>query len=187
MAPDPRVIELMSYYREAELQGAALLLRLIKMMDDPDAQVKLSLHLAEEAHHSWLWTNRINELGGEPMKIADGYQKRIGLRTVPKTLVDLLALTFVVEERSFARYQEHAKRPGVDEGTLNVLKDITKDEKWHISWIRSKLLEIAGQDGEGGEERANAAIEKYRKIDAEVYGELRAKEIAVFGEAAVNS
>ncbi len=26
-------------------------------------------------------------------------------------------------------------------------------------------------------------IEKYRQIDAEVYGELRAKEIAVFGEA----
>ena len=188
MAADPRVIELMSYYREAELQGAALLLRLIKMMDDdPDAQVKLSLHLAEEAHHSWLWTNRIKELGGEPMKIDDGYQKRIGLRTVPRTVVDLLALTFVVEERSFARYQEHATRPGIDEGTMNVLKDITKDEKWHISWIRSKLLELAAQEGGDGEERANAAIEKYRKIDAEVYGELRAKEIAVFGEAAVTN
>lgn len=187
MAADPRVIELMSYYRDAELQGAALLLRLIKMMDDPDAQVKLSLHLAEETHHSWLWTNRIKELGGEPMKIPDGYQKRVGLRTVPKTLIDLLALTFVVEERSFARYQEHAKRPGVDEGTMNVLKDITKDEKWHISWIRSKLFELAAQEGGGGEDRANAAIEKYRQIDAEVYGELRAKEIAVFGEAAVTS
>jgi bacterioferritin (cytochrome b1) len=184
MAADPRVIELMSYYRDAELQGAALLLRLIKLMDDPDAQVKLSLHLAEETHHAWLWTNRIKELGGEPMKIPDGYQKRVGMRTVPKTLIDLLALTVVVEERSFARYQEHARRPGIDEGTLNVLKDITKDEKWHISWIRSKLLELAAQDG--GEERAHAAIEKYRQIDEQVYSELRAKEIAVFGEEAVS-
>src|SRR5215831_7111884 len=173
MAADPRIIEMMSYYRDAELHGATLLLRLIKLMDDPDAQVKLSLHLAEETHHAWLWTNRIKELGGEPMKIPDGYQKRVGLRTVPKTLVDLLALTFVVEERSFSRYQEHARRPGVDEGTLNVLKDITKDEKWHISWIRAKLLELTAQEGGGGEERANAAIEKYRQIDAEVYGELR--------------
>jgi len=74
--PDPRMIELMSYYRDAELHGATLLLRLIKMMDDPDAQVKLAAHLADETRHAWLWTKRINEMGGEPMKIADGYQKR---------------------------------------------------------------------------------------------------------------
>lgn len=181
MAADPRVIEMMSYYRDAELHGAALLLRLIKLMDDPDAQVKLSLHLAEETHHAWLWTNRIKELGGEPMKILDGYQKRIGMRTVPRSLIDLLALTVVVEERSFARYQEHAKRPNVDQETLDVLKEVTKDEKWHISWIHGKLLELAAQ--EGGEEQANAAMDRYRAIDAQVYGELRAKEIAVFGEA----
>src|SRR4029453_6646332 len=64
MAADPRVIEMMSYYRDAELHGATLLLRLIKMMDDPDAQVKLSLHLAEETQHAWLWTNRLHQLGG---------------------------------------------------------------------------------------------------------------------------
>jgi len=181
MAPDPRVIEMMSYYRDAELQGASLLLRLIKLMDDPDAQVKLSLHLAEETRHAWLWTNRIKQLGGEPMRVLDGYQKRIGLRTVPRSLLDLLALTVVVEERSFSRYQEHAAREGIDAETLSVLKEVTQDEKWHIAWIRAKLMEIAAE--EGGEEKAHAAMEKYRKIDEEVYGELRAKEIAVFGDA----
>lgn len=183
MSPDPRVIEMMSYYRDAELQGAGLLLRLIKLMDDPDAQVKLSLHLAEETHHAWLWTNRIKELGGAPMKVLDGYQKRIGMRTVPKSLLDLLALTVVVEERSFARYQEHAQRPSVDEATMDVLKEVTKDEKWHIAWIRAKLMEIAAE--EGGEAKAQAALAKYREIDEQVYGELRAKEIAAFGEASL--
>lgn len=182
MAADPRIIEMMSYYRDAELHGATLLLRLIKLMDDGDAQVKLALHLSEETHHAWLWTNRIKELGGEPMKVLDGYQKRIGMRTVPRSLLDLLALTVVVEERSFARYQEHAKRPGVDEATLQVLQEVTKDEKWHIAWIRQKLMELAR--AEGGEAAANEAIEKYRKIDEAVYGELRAKEMAVFGETA---
>jgi bacterioferritin (cytochrome b1) len=181
MAADPRVIEMMSYYRDAELHGATLLLRLIKLMDDPDAQVKLSLHLAEETHHAWLWTNRIKELGGEPMKVLDGYQKRIGMRTIPKSLLDLLALTVVVEERSFARYQEHARRANVDDATMAVLKEVTKDEKWHISWIRAALMELAAK--EGGEEKAHAAMEKYRAIDEQVYGELRAKEIAAFGEA----
>jgi bacterioferritin (cytochrome b1) len=185
MAADPRVIELMSYYRDAELHGATLLLRLIKLMDDADAQVKLSLHLAEETHHAWLWTNRIKELGGEPMKVLDGYQKRIGMRTVPRSLIDLLALTVVVEERSFARYQEHAARPNQDPQTLAVLQEVTKDEKWHIAWIRGKLMELAAE--EGGEARANEAMDKYRVIDEQVYAELRAKEIAVFGEDAAAS
>jgi len=184
-AADPRVIEMMSYYRDAELQGAALLMRLIKLMDDPESQVKLSLHLAEETHHAWLWTNRIKELGGEPMRVLDGYQKRIGMRTLPKSILDILALTVVVEERSFARYQEHAQRRGVDEETLKILKEVTKDEKWHIAWIRGKLLDLAAQ--EGGEDKAHRAIEKYREIDEQVYGELRAKEIELFGEAAVGS
>jgi rubrerythrin len=182
MAADPRIIEMLSYYRDAELHGATLLLRLIKLMDDADAQVKLSLHLAEETHHAWLWTNRIKELGGEPMKIGDGYQKRIGMRTVPRSLLDLLALTVVVEERSFARYQEHAARPDTDPATLAVLTEVTKDEKWHIAWIRAKLLEVA--EAEGGSQKADAAIEKYRAIDEQVYGELRAKEIAAFGAPA---
>ncbi len=186
MSADPRVIEVMSYYRDAELHGATLLLRLIKLIDDdPDAQVKLSLHLAEETQHAWLWTNRIKELGGEPMKILDGYQKRIGMRTVPRSLLDLLALTVVVEERSYARYQEHAQRPGVDDGTLNVLREVTKDEKWHIAWMRGKLFQVAEQ--EGGAEKAEAAIEKYRAIDEQVYGELRAKEIAIFGEGGITA
>jgi rubrerythrin len=179
MNPDPRMVELMSYYRDAELHGATLLLRLTKLMDDPDAQVKLSLHLAEETHHAWLWTKRITDMGGEPMKVSGGYQTRIGMRTVPRTLVDLLALTVVVEERAYARYQEHAARPGVDEETLKVLGEVTKDEKWHISWVRGKLFELAGEAG--GEERANAALEKYREIDREVYQELADREREVFG------
>src|SRR5262245_59436988 len=183
MTPDPRVIEMLSYYRDAELHGATLLLRLIKLIDDdPDAQVKLSLHLAEETHHAWLWTNRIKELGGEPIKVLDGYQKRIGLRTLPHTMIDLLALTVVVEERSFARYQEHAQRADVDDATLKVLQEVTKDEKWHISWIRQKLMEMAREQGD--EQKALDAIEKYRKVDEAVYAELRAKEQQILAERA---
>jgi len=180
--PDPSMIEIMSYYRDAELHGATLLLRLIKLMDDPDSQVKLALHLHEETHHAWLWTRRIKELGGAPLRIADGYQTRIGMRTVPRSLLDLLALTVVVEERSASRYQEHAARPGTDEATLAILKEVTKDEKWHIAWIRGKLMALAKE--EGGVEKAEAAIAKYRQIDAEVYGALKAKEAAILGGSA---
>ena len=179
MGFDPRMVELFSYYRDAELHGATLLLRLMKLLDDPEAQVKLALHLSEETHHAWLWTKRITDMGGQPMKVAEGYQTRIGRRTIPRSLVDLLALTVVVEERALSRYHEHASRPGVDEETLAVLKAVTKDEKWHISWIRQTLLELAAE--QGGEEIAHAAMAKYQDIDREVYAELVAKEQAAFG------
>ena len=105
MNPDARVVEMMSYYRDAELHGANLLLRLMKLMDDGDAQVKLALPLAEETHHAWLWTKRISDMGAAPVRV------------------------------------------------------------------------------EGGEERATAALEKYREIDREVYGQLEGSEREAFGEA----
>jgi bacterioferritin (cytochrome b1) len=181
MAADPRVILLMNYYRDAELRGANLLFRLMAHLNDPDSQVKLSLHLADETRHAWLWTKRITDLGGAPTTIADGYQTRIGLRVVPRNLVDILALTVVVEERSYQRYTEHAQRPDVDPETRALLAEVTKDEKWHIAWIKAKLEEIAAADG--GVERTHAALARYRDIDGQVYGELLAKERATFGEA----
>ena len=74
------MIELMSYYRDAELQGAALLLRLIKMIDDPDAQVELPWSGGRKPTTPGCGPVPRQELDGEPMKHPDGYQKRVGLR-----------------------------------------------------------------------------------------------------------
>lgn len=183
MQTDPRVFLLMSYYRDAELRGANLLYRLMSHLDDGDSQIKLAKHLAEETHHAWLWTKRIKDLGGAPTTVGDGYQTRIGLRTVPRNLIDILALTVVVEERSLARYGEHADRPDVDPETLAVLREVSKDEKWHITWIRKKLEQIAAQT-EGGAEKMESALAKYREIDDQVYAELQALEQKVFAEVA---
>lgn len=180
MAADPRMILLMSYYRDAEIRGANLLLRLMQYLTDGDSQTKLSLHLADETRHAWLWTKRMNDLGADPMPVGDGYQSRIGLKTVPRSLIDLLALTIVVEQRSLDRYIEHASRSNVDADTLNVLKEVSQDEKWHIAWIKNKLDDLAAQE-EGGAEKAAAAMEKYREIDRQVYQGLLDKERETFG------
>lgn len=179
MPADPRMVLLMSYYRDAELRGASLLLRLMSHLDDPESQTKLSLHLADETRHAWLWTKRINDLGGAPVRVNDGYQSRVGLKTVPRSVFDLLALTVVVEQRSLDRYIEHAGRPDVDPETLAVLTAVSADEKWHIAWITGKLNELASADG--GMERVEAALAKYRDIDRQVYAELLDKERAAFG------
>jgi bacterioferritin (cytochrome b1) len=179
--PDPRLVELLSYYRDAELHGAGLLLRLVRLMaDDPDAQVKLTRHVAEETRHAWLWTKRIVDLGAVPLPIADGYQARIGLRILPRSVAELLALTVVVESRSLARYREHAARPGVDPATRAVLRRLTRDERWHLEWIQTKLAALTRADATA-RQRAQAVAERYGQVEAAVYAELAARERAAFG------
>ena len=174
------MIHLFSYYRDAELRGASLLLKLIMRVDDPETQTKLSLHLADETRHVWLWTKHIADLGCTPVPIDDGYQTRIGRSVgIPKSLVDLFALTVVVEERAQRRYIKHAQRPDVDPQTLHILHEVTKDEKWHIGWIKGKLNELAAANG--GPEKALATLERYRAIDREVFADLEAKEREAFG------
>jgi bacterioferritin (cytochrome b1) len=168
-------ILIFSFYRDAELRGARLLFNLLGHLKDADAQVKMSKHLADETRHAWLWTKRIADLGGVPVAIDDGYQRRLGLRTgVPRTIVDLLALTVVVEERAQRRYMAHAALPDVDDATREVLMAVTEDENWHLAWIEKKMREIAA--AEGNEEHAERALERYREIDREVWATLAADE-----------
>ncbi len=171
MTTKEKQILIYSFYRDAELRGARLLFNLIGHLKDADSQVKMSRHLADETRHAWLWTKRIADLGGTPVPVADGYQRRLGLRTgVPKDILELLALTVVVEERARSRYQHHLSLPSVDEETREVLNSAMEDEHWHLSWIENKMHELARE--QGNEQRATDALERYRQIDREVYATL---------------
>jgi hypothetical protein len=150
--PDPMLV-LFSYYRDAELRGSNLIYRMLRMLPDGDSQLLLAEHLADETRHAWLWTERIKQMGAA---------------------VDLLALTVVVEQRALRRYQEHLRRPGVDERTREVLRAVSKDEGWHIEWIRKKGRELAEADGTP--DRFERALERFRTIDREVWAELEAFE-----------
>src|SRR5438445_13657331 len=87
-SPSEKQIVIFSFYRDAELRGARLLFNLLGHLKDADAQLKMSKHLADETRHAWLWTRRIADLGGAPVVVADGYQRRLGLRTaVPRGIV----------------------------------------------------------------------------------------------------
>jgi bacterioferritin (cytochrome b1) len=178
MRGDERLVRLFSYYRDAELRGAGLLFKLMGRIEDPDSQVKLSFHLADETRHASLWTKRITELGAMPAPIADGYQTRIGRALgIPKTVIDLLALTVVVERRAQSRYEAHGQRPDVDSATRQLLAEVTKDEKWHLSWIEKKMYELAGPAAE----HARARLEEYGAIERRVVEDLEAMEREAFG------
>ena len=175
MSANEKQILIFSFYRDAELRGARLLFNLLGHIKDMDSQLKLSKHLADETRHAWLWTRRIGDLGGAPLALPDGYQRRLGLRTgVPKGIIEILGLTVIVEERAQSRYMAHAALPNVDEATLETLKSVTEDETWHLSWIEKKMREIARLDG--GEAQADKILERYRRIDREVYATLAQDE-----------
>jgi bacterioferritin (cytochrome b1) len=178
MSPTERQILVFSFYRDAELRGARLLFNLLGRLKSAEAQLKMSRHLADETRHAWLWTKRISELGGTPALIDDGYQRRLGMRTgVPKSVIDLLALTVIVEERAQSRYMTHLARPNVDPATREVLKAVTEDETWHLAWIEGEMRAIAA--AEGDEQRAEESLERYRAIDREVFASLEADELAM--------
>jgi bacterioferritin (cytochrome b1) len=179
MSATEKQIILFSFYRDAELRGARLLFNIIGHLKDGDSQLKMTKHLSDETRHAWLWTRRIADLGGSPVFVPDGYQRRLGMRIgVPRGIVEVLGLTVVVEERAQSRYMAHAALPNVDEATLEVLKGVTEDETWHLSWIEKKMRELARE--EGSEERADEILERYRKIDREVYATLAADEAVLF-------
>ena len=178
MSANEKQILIFSFYRDAEIRGARLLFNLIGHLKDGDSQLKMTKHLSDETRHAWLWTRRIADLGGAPIFIGDGYQRRLGMRIgVPRGIVEVLGLTVVVEERAQSRYMAHAALPNVDEATLEVLKGVTADETCHLSWIERKLREIAREEGREG--KADEILKRYREIDREVYVTLAADEAAL--------
>ncbi len=159
-----RQVLIFSFYRDAELRGARLLLNLHAHLRDPDSQVKLTRHLADETRHAWLWTRRIAQLGKFPVAISDGYQRRLGARIgVPRDPLELLALTIIAETRALGRYRSHAMLPDLDPVTADVLEAVTGDETWHLAWVEQKMNEIAARKGEV--ERARRTLERHEAIE----------------------
>ena len=169
------LIKLFSYYRDAEIRGAGLLMKMMQREKDPEVQVLFSRHIDDETRHAWMWTRRIKQEGGLPVDVPDGYQRRLGKALgIPTNVLDLFALTVVVEERAARRYVEHKSSPLCDATTRDLLDEITKDEKWHISWMEEWLVKMGRERGQ--EERAVAQLARYRTEEAKVFEELKDEE-----------
>jgi rubrerythrin len=176
MIPDREsLVRIFSYYRDAEIRGAALLMKMMGKERDPEAQVLFSRHIDDETRHAWMWTRRIRQEGALPVEVPDGYQRRLGKALgIPSSLIDLFALTVVVEERSAKRYDEHARSPVCDPKTLEILTELTKDEKWHIAWMEEWLMKMATDAGK--EDYVEETLGRYRRIEEQVFEEMKMLE-----------
>lgn len=131
---------LLNQYRAAEVTGAGAILRMSRLSDDLTLSTDLSRHLRDEAVHAWLWTKAIRDLGGEIVEVAEPYQARLGFHFgLPRTLTDLLALTWVSESRGVEQYQTHLDLIAGQPLISRTLRAILKDENWHVQYIRDEL------------------------------------------------
>ncbi len=173
-------ILLFNYYRDAELRGADLTLRLINKAENQNIQEKLARHLADATNHAWLWTERICALGGQPTRIDNGYHRQLRRKAgLPANLLELLALTCVVEERARKRYEEHASRSDVAPETLEILNEMRADEEAHLAWITEKLTELGAKEGQ---EKVTAELQRYRAIEATVFADTQHEEQRALAE-----
>ena len=131
---------LLNQYRAAEVSGVGAVMRMGRLADGPQLATDLSRHLRDESEHAWLWTKALRDIGGEIVDVDEPYQTKLSLHFgLPRSLDDLLALTWVSESRGAAQYQMHLDEQAIPANIRQTLRAILKDELWHVAYIREEL------------------------------------------------
>ena len=158
---------MLSFYRVSEISGSLFFGRLAKTMKPGSIQIDMTKHFADEAMHAWLWTECIQKLGFEPVKVEDAYQDQyITEAGMPVNVMEVLAITQVFEQRVLRQYNMHKNIPNLNPIVLQTLETIMKDEKWHIEWIRD---ELKGMEDEYGRDNILGTIKRFQEADKHVY------------------
>jgi hypothetical protein len=160
---------LLNQYRAAEVHGAGAIMRMTRLADGLVLRTDLSRHLRDEAVHAWLWTKAIREMNGEIVDVDEPYQARLGFHFgIPRSLTELLALTWVSERRGVAQYQQHLDLADVSPGIKRTLRAILKDENWHVSYISEELQRRVRHDA-----AVQQVIDRALDADLRAFEELR--------------
>ena len=127
----------------------------------------MTKHFADEAAHAYYWTDAIQRLGREPLKLKDSYQDQyndaIG---IPTNVMEVLAITQVFERRVINAYARHERVPNLDPVVKETINRIMGDEKWHIEWIKNALKSL---EPEYGKDHIDQTIKRYLLADKEIY------------------
>jgi rubrerythrin len=160
---------LLSFYRYSEIQGALFFARLAQTIPSGSIQCDITRHFADESQHARYWTDCITQLGETPLKLGSAYQDKYFKEAgVPKSLMEVLAITQVFEVRAIREYGLHLKVPDLNPLIRETLNKIMKDETWHLSWVDEALK---GMEQEYTHEKIATTIRNYRQIDQRVFEE----------------
>jgi rubrerythrin len=167
--------ELLNSIRFAELRGGGFLAYLAEVLDDPDMMAKMTKHAADEAKHGHFVTVMIRREGGKPktmvqqnlfraMARARGQDTEVGppLTGPPSRdeLIEVFAGMQAIEHAAETAFQAFETLFADDPVILAMVKEVLKDEEFHIGWI-AKLLDQ--WRGEGYADQIDDALNRARE------------------------
>lgn len=166
----PDELFILSYYRAGELAGSLLMGRLAMHTRFDHLRAPLTRHCLEEAEHAWLWTKTIHDLGHTPLCVTHTYQTEYGrLFGMPRSAVEVLCLTQVLERRVLAHFKAHLARPGTHPVIRRSLQQMIDDEEGHLGWVWDELQRVGR---EGGRDQIDATMQALEAVDRQVYDRL---------------
>ena len=158
---------ILSFYRTSEITGALFFGRLARSMRPGPMQLDMTKHFADESQHAWYWTQCIERLGAQPLKLDTSYQDQyLAEAGMPVNMMEILAITQVFERRVINQYARHERIPGIQPQVQETLSKIMEDEKWHIQWIRDALKVM---EPEYGKDTIDATLRRFTEADRRVY------------------
>ena len=131
-------IEIISRFAATELAGALLIGKWARLIDDHFLRTSLTYHCYDEARHSWLWTEFLNNKGVETQQ-EHGKNEYFEYLASLKDPVYFLAAMHVYELRVPFHLDLHASHPDIDPELKSLMLEISKDEKHHLGWINNYL------------------------------------------------
>ncbi|WP_204802342.1 ferritin-like domain-containing protein [Mycobacterium riyadhense] len=157
---------LLSYYRHSEINAAQFFARVARFVRGP-LLLDVTHHFADEANHANFWTKCIDELGELPLKTQRAYQDQyIDAIGLPANVMEVMAITQVLEKRVIGQYRQHVRLPGIHPAVKQTIEKIMLDERWHIQYVREALK--AMEDKYGAEE-IELTLKRHTAADQEVY------------------
>lgn len=161
---------LLSFYRLSEISGAQFFGRLAGSLRNEAIRFNMTRHFSEEAQHAWYWSQCIEQLGAQPLHLdrtyQDQYLAHIGL---PANLMEVLAITQVLERRVIKHYSQHARLAIVPAPVHATIQRIMDDERWHLQWVSQALKDL---EPAYGKEHIQATLQRYRAADEAIYQRL---------------
>ncbi len=167
MKIDENLQWILSYYRSSEISGALFFGQLARSLKPSAIQCDMTRQFADEAQHARYWTNCLEELKAEPLKLGMCYQDQyIAAAGMPANLMEILAITQVFENRVITQYNLHAASENLAPEVQATLKVIMADEQWHLEWIRNALIDM---ETDYGRDNIRQTLKRFTEADREVY------------------
>jgi bacterioferritin (cytochrome b1) len=151
--------DLLNTIRYFELRGSGYLSYLAEVFDDPDMMAKMTKHASDEGKHAHFLNIIIRREGGKPSSRAGRMQMQL---TPPidkcpprESLIQVFAGLQSIEKRAVTIFEAFEVMYENDPVVLSMVREVLKDEQFHINWIARYLDKWRG---EGWGEKIDAAV-----------------------------